>query len=197
MKNKILIFVLMAVGAVMLSTTSGFANPSRCGVSSTQCANLPTDCNTCHSGAANTACKTNDVCYFCPDDHSCNSTPNCNDNDGDGFGDPGSSSCPNGAGTDCDDSDAGVNPDATEDCTDGIDNDCNRQVDCADSYCAGDSVCWADNCIDYGKDRAGCKADARCNYSGKKGCQDIDPDQLDCQDTGGRWNKKKGICITR
>ena len=54
------------------------------------------------------------------------------DADGDGHGDPGAEvvgcDVPAGAvvsGTDCDDSDAGVNPDAAEVADDGVDQDCN------------------------------------------------------------------------
>ena len=61
------------------------------------------------------------------------------DDDGDGFGDPDSttSGCDQPTGyvtdaTDCDDLDAAVNPDATEICND-IDDDCDGDVDDADS----------------------------------------------------------------
>ena len=51
------------------------------------------------------------------------------DVDHDGYGDEGAGSCSSvdgytEVGGDCDDSDAGVNPDATEVCNDGADNDC-------------------------------------------------------------------------
>jgi streptogramin lyase len=54
------------------------------------------------------------------------------DVDGDGHSTP--SSC-DGTRDDCDDSDAAVNPDATEVCDDGIDNDCNGDTDAADNVC--------------------------------------------------------------
>ena len=53
----------------------------------------------------------------------------CTDADGDGY-------C---VEDDCDDSDASVNPGASENCSDGIDNDCDGQVDSADSDCGGTS----------------------------------------------------------
>ena len=38
---------------------------------------------------------------------------------------------------DCDDSNADINPDAKEDCSDGMDNDCDGDSDAADSECGG------------------------------------------------------------
>ena len=67
------------------------------------------------------------------------------DSDGDGYGDASSTSvaCSQPTGTvsddsDCDDSDAAVNPAATELC-DGVDNDCDGSVDEAD---AADAATW-------------------------------------------------------
>ena len=58
------------------------------------------------------------------------------DLDGDGFGNPdvyvGVCEAPDGFvpnSTDCNDSDASINPDAVEICGDGIDNNCNEEVD--------------------------------------------------------------------
>nr|MDJ0865604.1 putative metal-binding motif-containing protein [Myxococcota bacterium] len=41
-------------------------------------------------------------------------------------------------GPDCDDGDPAIGPGAAEDCTDGIDNDCNGRVDAADDACSPD-----------------------------------------------------------
>jgi len=55
----------------------------------------------------------------------------CTDNDGDGYFAEGGT-C---GAQDCDDSDPAVNPGAVEDCTDGIDNDCDGLIDGADFDC--------------------------------------------------------------
>ncbi len=60
--------------------------------------------------------------------------PECTDNDGDGYG--VGEGC---TGTDCDDTDASVNPGASEVCDDGKDNDCDGDVDTADSDCEDDT----------------------------------------------------------
>lgn len=77
------------------------------------------------------------------------------DNDGDGWGDytqtplsdcsnnptefPGYvlGNIPGGVAGDCDDSNGNINPEATEICDDGVDNDCNNQVDSGDFGCYG------------------------------------------------------------
>jgi len=59
----------------------------------------------------------------------------CPDRDGDGYLD---SVC---GGADCDDFHAGVNPVATELCTDGIDNNCNGLIDLADPSAVDCPVC--------------------------------------------------------
>jgi len=55
----------------------------------------------------------------------------CWDADGDGYTDP---EC---GGDDCDDGDFDVHPNAIEDCTDGVDNDCDGAVDAEDEDCGG------------------------------------------------------------
>src|SRR3989338_5345688 len=71
----------------------------------------------------------------------------CTDNDGDGYGNPGSISCPNGSETDCDDNNINVHPGAIEIC-DGIDNNCINGIDesgnnlCTNGlFCDGTETC--------------------------------------------------------
>ncbi len=73
------------------------------------------------------------------------------DTDGDSFGDPNNSvqDCDQPPGyvadnTDCNDSNANINPDAQEIC-DGVDNDCDGLVDDADSSVSGQTIWYADN----------------------------------------------------
>src|SRR2546430_2701996 len=56
------------------------------------------------------------------------SITSCTDHDGDGYGNPGDASCPNGASTDCDDHNPDVPPGATEVCN-NLDDDCDGSVD--------------------------------------------------------------------
>ncbi len=72
------------------------------------------------------------------------------DDDGDGYGDPGSSveACELPSGyladdSDCDDGDAGIHPGATEIC-DGVDNDCDGDVDDDDADITGLSIWYLD-----------------------------------------------------
>lgn len=67
--------------------------------------------------------------------------PACMDVDGDGYGSPGDAACPNGAATDCNDGNNAINPGATENCTDTIDNDCDLNADCLDSGCTANPAC--------------------------------------------------------
>jgi len=78
----------------------------------------------------------------------------CIDNDNDGYGNPGSSSCQNGNQTDCNDNDININSGAIEVC-DGQDNNCVNGIDenpsalCNNNtYCGGIEICQGVNgCI--------------------------------------------------
>lgn len=65
--------------------------------------------------------------------------PVCIDGDGDGFGSPGASSCPNGDAEDCNDMDPAIFPDAVEVCNGVADDDCDGLLDGNDPDCAAPS----------------------------------------------------------
>jgi len=91
----------------------------------------------------------------------------CTDGDGDGYGDPGDASCTNGAQTDCDDTNALVNPGAGEGpegdptCSDGLDNNCDGNIDAADPFCQPAIDCSQFN------DKNSCNADPTCRWDNK------------------------------
>lgn len=135
------------------------------------------------------------ACYFCPEVPGCGGTQ-CTDNDADGY--YAESNC--GTGVDCDDNDPAVNPGAVESCSDGIDNDCNNKIDCADGACANEPSCFVqdeicddgidndnDNKIDC-SDKKDCNKDPACGGGGATPeiCNDgIDNDgdnKVDCAD---------------
>jgi len=69
----------------------------------------------------------------------------CNDTDGDGYGDPASAYCTYPE-LDCNDTNPDVNPGVEENtaagnCNDGINNDCEQGIDCADPDCSDDPAC--------------------------------------------------------
>ncbi len=59
----------------------------------------------------------------------------CADTDGDGYGDPASPAC-TGAKWDCDDGDNAISPGLSEDCGNGVDDDCDSLADDQDPECA-------------------------------------------------------------
>ncbi len=164
----------MAVGAVMLWATSGFARPNWC-EDTTQ---WYRDCGSCHQ-----------------DESSCKTTPPsaCTDNDSDGYGNPGDSSCAN-PGTDCNDSNASINPAAAENCTDGIDNNCDGLVDTQDRNAVNCPLNCSDSDGDtYSPDGGECGATdcddnaANINPGTFESCDDgVDNDcnnRTDCDDS--------------
>jgi hypothetical protein len=98
------------------------------------------------------------------------------DDDGDGFTENQG---------DCNDAEAGAAPGGVEVCDDGIDNDCDGAVDCADEDCAGDAACEEPpvGCTDADGDgffaEGGCGTEVDCDDSD----EDIHPEAPEvCED---------------
>lgn len=174
MKNKILFLTITAVGALLITVSNGFSRPEWC----TDSSQWYRDCGSCHQDES--SCKT--------------SAPTaCNDNDNDGYGNPYDSSCAN-TGTDCNDKNAAINPGAAENCTDGIDNNCNGLVDTQDPNAINCPINCTDNDGDsYSPDGGTCgqidcnDSNASVNPGAFETCDDgVDNDcngQTDCNDS--------------
>ena len=89
------------------------------------------------------------------------------------------------AGLDCDDNDAALSPNTAEQCSDGVDNDCDGLLDCEDGDCAGEFVCLED-----------CESGTDEDRDGLTDCEDDDCWGLDAcvltgatiTFTGGAWS---------
>jgi hypothetical protein len=122
-------------------------------------------CTLCHGNPEPTAAYlASDYCYFCPTDSACVTAPTCTDADGDGYAAEGGD-C---GQVDCNDNDATINPGAVEDCTDGVDNNCDGLVDAADPNAVNCPV----GCTDMDGD--GFSPDG--GDCGQIDCDDGDPD---------------------
>jgi hypothetical protein len=110
----------------------------------------------------------------CSDDDACRT---CTDADGDSF--YAEANC--GAAVDCDDTNASVNPAASEVCDDGLDNDCDGSTDCEDSDCAADEACRS--CTDGDGDGYYAQADCGTAVDCDDSNADIHPDAAEvCED---------------
>lgn len=144
MNQKIISCLVTAAGALLLTTSNGFAFSSLGTQVNTACAPARPytgSCTLCHVSdrGANTPAKeaflaggTTLTDFFCPP-----APPVCTDNDNDTFAVEGGECGP----VDCDDSNAAINPGATENCSDNMDNNCNGLVDAQDPSAVGCLVC--------------------------------------------------------
>jgi len=132
------------------------------------------------------------------DGNECTPATTCTDNDGDGYGNPGDVMCPNGAQEDCDDSNAAMNPGASEICIDTIDNNCDGYIDCADSQCSSsyDCVCaGAPTMSGDGSSGNPYQVTSCCQLQGMKNSlasNYILMNNIDCSATS-TWNLGKGF----
>jgi hypothetical protein len=73
----------------------------------------------------------------------------CSDNDGDGYGFPGSGGCANGPATDCNDNDININPGASDANCDTVDDNCSGTPD--DEYVTTPTGCGVGGCATAGQ----------------------------------------------
>lgn len=149
-------------------------------------------------------------------DNDCDGTVDCDDSDcaddaacfvsgcGNGVCESGESrcSCP----VDC-----GAPPSSETNCTNGIDDDCDGSIDCADSNCAANAACASDPCgngvCESGESRCSCPVDCGVPPSSESNCTNgIDDDcdgAVDCADSNCATNSAcatdpcgDGVCDT-
>ncbi|MCP5005601.1 MAG: S8 family serine peptidase [Planctomycetes bacterium] len=160
----------IVVTLYMDSDGDGYGNPVVSTDACIQPSGYVTDDTDCHDNNRDINPGATEVCDGV--DNNCNGqidegllTTYYEDSDGDGYGDPAASTdaCtqPQGYvtdGTDCDDTDPGINPGATDICNNGIDEDCNGQDDTCQNYNATGTwiITLTDTWVDIGN--AGCSS---------------------------------------
>lgn len=139
----------------------GFGGYSPVGCSFASCTSGGFSCTETPQGSGGSTCCGDLICES-PEDSSscgldCGSSPAC----GDGSCDPGEDACSCSA-------DCGPPPASEANlCTDGIDNDCDLAVDCADADCDGiDPACQSVDCSQF-TNKSSCNAQATCRWDNK------------------------------
>jgi hypothetical protein len=119
------------------------------------------NCDLCHNDNTNyNHARSGDYDWFCP----APTVPTCTDNDGDTYAVQGGSCGP----VDCNDNNRAVRPGATENCTDGFDNNCNSLIDRQDPAAVGCPTL----CTDNDGDGYGNPGSAGCAYGSAQDCND-------------------------
>ena len=154
------------------------------------CSGSDLTCSTCLEGAISSRCLCEDASresgYCCSNSYQQSTcTPQCIDNDGDGYGDNCTSE------NDCNDNDANINPGATDICSDNIDQDCSGSDSICNS-CMQEIITSRCLCNNIAQETGYCCDDEWQSYECFKVCTDSDSDgysitvsdcgQIDCND---------------
>ena len=206
MKRLLTLSTVAFVSLLFVVTVSQAKNSYLNGVNSN--CGTSFSCDICHidpkgggpltAGGDDYVASGSDTCTFCA---SVCDSGSCTDADADSYA--AESNC--GTSVDCVDSNPAINPGAIEVCDDGIDNDCDGQVDCSDNECDSQCPSTSPEVCNDGIDNDGdrkvdcsdrdCRKDPACTDSGSTGgsegkgktCsdgQDNDGDSLiDCADS--------------
>lgn len=113
-------------------------------------------------------------------ENDCRFSVSCTDQDGDGYGSPGTISCPEGPEDDCNDTTASIHPGAAEKC-DGLDNDCDGAADepftgIGDACIAGDGECRRTGQVICTADGFSTECDAVAGDPVAESCDGLDND---------------------
>jgi hypothetical protein len=154
------------------------------------------DCSLCHvsdrkvTTPAITAYNDWNLCYFCPNDTSCNEPLPCTDADEDNYF--AEADCE--TLVDCNDNDPGIKPGAVEICDDSVDNNCDGNIDAQDPICGTPATCTDDDGDGYFDEGGDC-GPADCSDSDDSiypGAEDICSDGIDQDCSGKDRTKGKG-----
>ncbi|MGB3211988.1 MAG: putative metal-binding motif-containing protein [Desulforhopalus sp.] len=182
MNKKFLSCLLGTAGALLLTATNSFSFGSFGDTVNNACAPVVVyngDCSLCHVADRGASTPARNAAgaggstltsFFCPP-----TGPTCTDNDGDSFATEGGECGP----VDCNDNDAAINPDAAENCTDNLDNNCNGLIDVQDPSAVGCLVCTDGDGDTFSVEGGDCGA-VDCDDSNAA----INPDATDIANNG-------------